>query len=187
MRCQDAKQWLNAQHDGDLAQSEDSALQEHLKQCVACRAFQQYLHELDTMLRPSAPSLKKTSVPTDNIMLAIQQQTQITQQLEQLHKQQQTRVARMRGPGTALAAMGFFTLGNLPLLLFVVVIIQTDLAVKALSLLNGVIDALIILAQYLQEGSILVTRNNWLLSGMSFAVVVMMGMWLRLMRHPQEA
>src|SRR5436305_5580604 len=186
MRCQDARQWLNAQHDGDLAQSEDAALQEHLRYCVTCRAFQQYLDELDAMLSPSTASLK-TSVPTDNIMLAIQRQKRITQQLEELREQQRTRVARMRVPGTALVAMSFFVLGSLPLLLFAIVIIQTNLAVKALSVLNGVIDSLVILAQYLQEGSLLVTRNNWLLSAVAFAVVIMMGMWLRLMRHPQEA
>jgi len=72
-------------------------------------------------------------------------------------------------------------------LLFAIILIQTDLAVKILSLLNGVIDVVIILAQYSQEGLTLATRNNWLLSGVAFAVVVMMGMWLRLMRHPQEA
>lgn len=187
MRCQDAKQWLNDQHDGDLAHSEDSALQEHLRQCVACHAFQQRLQALNTMLSLSAPPLKKTTVPTDNIMLAIQQQKWIALQIEELREQQHTRVARMRGPGAALAALGFLLLGSIPLLLFAIVVIQTDLAVQALSVLNGVIDSLIILAQYLQVGSTLVTRNNWLLSGVAFAVVIMMGMWLRLMRHPQEA
>lgn len=185
MRCQDARQGLNVQHDGDLAQSEDAALQEHLRQCVTCRAFQQQLDELDTMLSPSTASLK-TSVPTDNIMQAIEQRKRITEQLEELREQQRTRVARMRVPGTALVALGFFLLGSLPLLLFAIVIIQTNLAVKALSVLNGVIDALVILAQYLQEGSLLATQNNWLLSAVAFATVVMMGIWLRLMRHPQE-
>jgi hypothetical protein len=52
---------------------------------------------------------------------------------------------------------------------------------------GGIIDIFIILAQYLQEGLTLLTYNSWLLSGMALAVVVMMGMWLRLMRSPQEA
>jgi hypothetical protein len=83
--------------------------------------------------------------------------------------------------------MGFFTLGSIPLLILAITIIQTDLVVKALSLLSSVIDILFVVAQYLQVGLTLVTRNNWLLSGVAFVVVVMMGMWLRLMRPPQEA
>jgi len=65
-------------------------------------------------------------------------------------------------------------------------IIQTDFAAKALSLLSGIIDIFIIFAQYIQEELTLLTRNSWLLSVMAFAVVIMMGMWLRLMRYPQE-
>jgi hypothetical protein len=54
-------------------------------------------------------------------------------------------------------------------------------------LLSGIIDVFIILGQNLQEDLTALTRNSWLLSGMAFAVVVMMGVWLRLMRYPQEA
>jgi len=46
---------------------------------------------------------------------------------------------------------------------------------------------LVILAQYVQTALILVTRDNRLLLVVAFVLVVMMGMWLRLMRHPQEA
>jgi len=186
MRCRDAKEWLGAQRDSAFAQSENPAVDEHLKECVSCRAFQQRLKRLDTLVCPSTSPVK-ASISTDNIMLAIQQQKRITEQLERLHQQQQTRIARLRPFGTAFAAISFFTLGSIPLLLFAIILIQTDLAVKILSLLNGVIDVVIILAQYSQEGLTLATRNNWLLSGVAFAVVVMMGMWLRLMRHPQEA
>jgi len=59
--------------------------------------------------------------------------------------------------------------------------------VKALSLLSSGIDILFVSAQYFQIGLTLVTRNNWLLSAVAFSVVIMMGMWLRLMRPPQEA
>ena len=50
-----------------------------------------------------------------------------------------------------------------------------------------VVDVLIVLTQYLQEGLMFITRDNRLLLGVAFVLVVMMGMWLRLMRHPQEA
>jgi len=188
MRCRDAKEWLCAQRDGDLdlAQSEVSALQEHLAQCAECRTFEQQLRSLDKVLSPATPPVP-SNILTDNIMLAIQQHKRITQQLEDIRKQQLSRVARLRSVGTAVAAISFFTLSSIPLLLFAVAIIQTDLVVKALAPFNGVIDVMIILAQYLQTGLTLVTRDNWLLSGVAFAVVVMTGMWLRLMRHPQEA
>jgi hypothetical protein len=187
MRCHDAREWLGAQRDGAFAQSENPAVDEHLRECASCRAFQQRLKRLDALVcRPSTAPVR-ASISTDNIMLAIQQQKRITEQLERLHEQQQSRIARLRPFGTAFAAIAFFTLGSIPLLLFAVILIQADLAVKILSLLNDVIDVVIILAQYSQEGLTLATRNNWLLSGVAFAVVVMMGMWLRLMRHPREA
>jgi hypothetical protein len=43
------------------------------------------------------------------------------------------------------------------------------------------------LTGYLQAGLTLITSQTWLLSGVALVVVVMMGMWLRLMRIPREA
>jgi predicted anti-sigma-YlaC factor YlaD len=183
MRCRDARQKLCTQRDSD---SEPAELQEHLAQCPVCRAQQQQISRVDALFGPSAAPVH-SSVSTDKIMLAIQRQQRITQQLEDIRKQQQTRVAQLRSVGAACAAITFFTLSSIPLLLLAVAIIQTDLVVKALTPLNGVIDAFIILGEYLQTGVALVSRDNWLLSGIAFAVVVMMGMWLRLMRYPREA
>jgi hypothetical protein len=53
--------------------------------------------------------------------------------------------------------------------------------------LSSGIDILFVIIQYSQLGLTLMTHNNWLLSFVAFSVVVMMGMWLRLMRPPQEA
>ncbi len=58
---------------------------------------------------------------------------------------------------------------------------------NVLALLSGIIDVLVVLAQYVQTGLALIVHDNWLLSGMALVLVIMMGMWLRLMRHPQEA
>jgi hypothetical protein len=184
MRCRDAKQKLYAQRDG--ASESPEALQEHLAQCPACRAYQQQISRLDTLFCPSTPPTR-TNISTDKIMLAIQQHQRITQQLEDIRQQQQTRVEQFKNAGAAFAAIAFFTLSSIPLLLLAIAIIQTDLVIKALAPLAGVIDVLIIAAEYLQTGVALITRDNWLLSGIAFAVVVMMGIWLRLMRHPQEA
>ncbi|HLQ27600.1 MAG TPA: zf-HC2 domain-containing protein [Ktedonobacteraceae bacterium] len=186
MRCSDAKRWLAARRDGELAESDALNLQEHLKQCPACRAHEQRLQCLYTLLLSPTPR-SYSSISTERIMLAVQHQKRITQQLEDIRKQQRLRIARMRVVGTPLAAITFFMLGSIPLLLLALTIVQPDLLVKTLSLLSDVIDVLIVLAQILQTGLTLVTHDNRLLLGVAFVLVVMMGMWLRLMRHPQEA
>jgi len=119
-------------------------------------------------------------------MLAVQHQQRITQQLQDIQTQQQSRMARFRVVGLPLMALTFFLVGSIPLLLLALTIVQPDLLVNLLSWLSGFIDVLVILAQYLQTGLTLVTRDNRLLLGVAFVLVVMMGMWLRLMRHPQE-
>lgn len=190
MRCRDAKNYIAAQRDDDLAESDAAALQEHLKQCLDCRVLEQRQRSLDTLLSSSAPRtfVKQAHVSTEHIMQAVQQQRRVSQQLEDIRQQQQSRVARLRPVGAATAAIIFFTLGSIPLLLLAITLIQTDLVVKAISSpLNGVIDMLFISGQYVQTELTWVTHNNLLLSAMAFAFVVMMGVWLRLMRHPQEA
>jgi hypothetical protein len=189
MRCRDAKIYIAAQRDGDLAESDASALQEHLKLCLDCRSLEQRQRSLDTLLSSSAPQtpVKQAHVSTEHIMLAVEQHRRISQQLEDIRQQQQSRVAHLRPVGAATAAIIFFTLGSVPLLLLAIILIQTDLMVKAVSSpLNGILDMLFISGQYLQTELTWVTRNNLLLSALAFAFVVMMGVWLRLMRHPQE-
>lgn len=186
MHCHDAKEWLGAQRDGYRALLIAPALQEHLKQCPACRAFLQRQHHLDGVPDSPAP-LIRASISTSQIMRAIREQKRISQQLEDIHRQQCSRMERLRPVGAASLALGLFTLSSIPLFFFAILIIHTDLAAQALSLLGGGIDIFIILGQYLQEELTLLTRNSWLLSAIAFAVVIMMGMWLRLMRYPQEA
>ena len=187
MRCRDAKLWLAAQRDGDLTQSDVPELQEHLKQCPACRAFEQRLQCLNTLFLTSTPRRMYSSISTERIMLAIQRQRRISQQLEDIRTQQQSRMARMRVVGIPLAAIAFFTLGSIPLLFLALAIVQPDLLEQALSLLSSVVDVLVVLTQYLQVALTLITRDSRLLLGVAFILVVMTGMWLRLMRYPQEA
>lgn len=202
MRCQDAKR-LIIHSENDLASSEAAALQEHLRGCSVCRAFEQRQQRVDVLLQTHilhgsasesrtvvtedkmAPQVHN-NISTERIMQAVQRQQRISRQLEDLHVQQQSRMTRLRPMILTVAAIVFFTLGSIPLLFLAITIVQSNLVVQVLTVLNNAIDVLIILAQYIQAGLILATRNNWLLSGVALVVVVMMAMWLRLMRPPQE-
>ena len=186
MRCRDAKLWLAAQRDGDLTESDALALEEHLKHCPVCRAYEQRLRSLNTLLLTPVPRMY-SSISTERIMLAVQQQKRISQQLEDIRTQQRSRMARMGVVGAPLVAIILFTLVSFPLLLLALAIVQPDLLEQAFPLVSDVVGVLIVLAQYFQVGLTFITRDNRLLLGVAFVLVVMMGMWLRLMRHPQEA
>ena len=192
MHCRDAKLWLNAQRDSDLVQSEAAMppeLREHLKHCPACRVYERRLQRLDVLFSTPTPSTYPgmSILSTERIMLAVQQQRRITQQFEDIRKQQQFRMARLQIIGPSLVAIVFFTLGTIPLLLFALAIIQPDVMAQILPFLSTGIGALVVLAEYLQTGLTLITRDNWMLSGIALVFVLLLGMWLRLMRYPQEA
>ncbi len=195
MRCHDVKSKLAPSHE-PLSIDEVQEMRDHLQQCSDCAQLVEGQRSVDTLLKTSrkmthplvAQSFASTgSVSTNSIMHAVQKQRQISQQLEVLHEQQRTRVARMRRGGVAVAALTFFTLSSIPLLLLAITLVQTDLMVHLLLLLSSVVDVFFVLGQYVQMALTLVTRNSVLFAGVSFAVVVMMGMWLRLMRPPREA
>ena len=211
MRCRDAKFWLTVQRDDDSRQSDVSTVQEHLGRCGGCRSFEQDQKRLDTLLPrehgkipgagspgnslpismasgqaqrlPVPGSYTYASIPTERIMLAIQEHKRITQQLEDIRRKQQSRLVRLHRVVPSLA-IAFVAIGTLPLLLFVV---QPHLMTQLINPLSGVIDLFITLVQYVQTDLTLVTRNSLLLSGVALVLVVLMSLWLRLMRAPQEA
>ena len=185
MLCRNAKKWLDAQRDEGLELS--LALQEHLRKCETCRIQASRHHSLDTLLSTNQSHMRRSVISTDQIMRAIQQQKRITEQLEDIRQQQHTRIQSMRKVGMTGVAFAVFGLSCVPLVVLTIALIQADFMVAIVAALSNTIDISIILAQYLQTGLTLFTRNNWLLSVVAFAVVVMMGMWLRLMRPPQEA
>ena len=197
MRCRDVKLWLNAQQNAgnsehsSSTQPEISAIEEHLKQCRDCRAYEQHLKRLNSLFitvsdSRETPLWLHSSISTERIMQAVQHQRRITQQLEDIRTKQQCRVVRLRRV-YPLLALSFFALEFLAAVLFVESLMQPDLMVKILSLLSGIIDVVIGIGQYVQPALLLVTSNTWLLSGVAFLIVVLMGMWLRLMRYPQQA
>ncbi|GAC1521261.1 MAG: hypothetical protein NVS3B14_22730 [Ktedonobacteraceae bacterium] len=186
MRCRDAKQRLTAQRETELAQSDVLQLQEHLKLCSGCHSFERRQAHLDTLLA-SSPSRMYGSISTERIMQAIERQQRISRQLEHMQNRQQARLKRMVKAGPKIAVVifictGVFTIGLLSLFLF-----QPDLLMTILSTLGGVFAVVYMLAQYLLAGLMLITSQNWALSGVALAIVVMMGMWLRLMRYPADA
>ncbi|HVB26212.1 MAG TPA: zf-HC2 domain-containing protein [Ktedonobacteraceae bacterium] len=195
MHCREAKLWLAARRDGDLAQADAVKLSEHLKECPGCQTYEEHerhLHTIETKLtmqtQQAVPSPRVySSISTERIMLAVEQQRRITAQLEDIRTQQQSRVARLHVVGPTVAAIIFFTIGCVPLLLLALTVFQPGLLVKLLSLPGDGLDTLIVLAQYLQAELLLVARDNLLLSGIALVFVILMGMWLRLMRHPQES
>src|SRR6266581_789785 len=184
MRCRDARLQLAAQRDGNSV--DDAKLQEHLQHCPTCRTYYQLQRCLQNFLQSRSPRTY-SSISTEQILLAVQRHKRVTQQLEDIRTQQQLRVARIRIIGIPVAVILFFTLGCIPLLLFALTIVQPDLLATTLSIASNLIDVFVVLLQYLQMGLTLLTRDNWLLLGVAFVLVVMMGMWLRLMRYPQKA
>ncbi len=188
MRCQEARRLMAARRDGDLSltASDASALQEHLKDCSQCRIYEQHLQLLQTSLLSPAYRVH-SSISTERIMRAVQQRERITRQLEDIRAQQQTRMARMGKVAIPLVALLVFIVGSVPLLLLALFIIQPDLLDTLLLTLGNVVFGLIILGQYVQAALALVTGDSRLLAIVALGLVVMMGMWLRLMRPPQEA
>jgi len=193
MRCSDAKLWLAAQREHEKAQSADAAdgdnqdllaVKEHIDHCPDCHSVQQRLITVDSLLHTTPRA--QPNVSTEQIMLAIQEYKRTDEQIEHLRAQQRSRVAKIRPTAVTLAALTVLIVSSIPLFVIALTIIQPDLFVKSLNLVGDSPGILVVLAQYLQAGLTMVTRNNWLLSAVAFAVVIMMGIWLRLMRHPQE-
>jgi hypothetical protein len=186
MRCRDAKDWLTAQRENDLVQSDDTALQEHVKHCSASHTHEQYQQRTDFV--PGSPTYRMfTSISTERIMQAVERQKRITEQFEDLRTQQRTRIARLRIFTPRFITLTYLSMGFISLLLLALLIFNTNIVVNVLESFGGVIDTLVIFAQYLQSGLALVLHEDWLLSVMALVLVLMMGMWLRLMRHPHEA
>jgi hypothetical protein len=186
MRCRDAKDWLTAQREDDLVQTEVTALQEDVKHGSAYHTNEQYHPQVNQVLN-SPTSRMFTTISTARIMQAVERQKQITEQLEDLRVQQRTRIARLRIFTPRFAMFAYLSIGFISLLLLTLLIFNTGIVVNILVSFGGVVDTLVILAQYLQSGLAFVLHQEWLLSVMALVLVIMMGMWLRLMRHPQEA
>lgn len=138
-------------------------------------------------LQISSPSRLYPSISTERIMQAVEQQRRISQQLEDLRTQQRQRTAFLRTTGLKWIAALCGVFGALALTFLLLLIVRPGLLARTLDALGGAIALLLVLEESIRRGLALIPLSNWLLSGAALAVVLMMGLWVKLMRPPREA
>ncbi|HLH60052.1 MAG TPA: hypothetical protein VKV20_00100 [Ktedonobacteraceae bacterium] len=180
MRCHDADHRLTAQDAREVAQPDTSPVQEQLVERGTAHPSGQPPQHLDNMLQPPLSRMYQP-ISTYRIMQAVQQQRQITRQLEEIRTQQKARL-RILPP---VLVVTFSLAGGLAVSALILAFFRPDILVRMLSLMGDVIAAFFVAGQYLQVGLAFITGNSLILSGIALVLVVMMGMWLRLMRYPQ--
>lgn len=188
MDCQEAKRGLIAQRDDQhaLTQAQREALRVHLRSCPACHHYEQRLHRIQ-MVQPSSVQRVYSSISTERIMQAVEQEKFAEKQVESVRIQQRRRMARQRSIVLPTLLLFAFTLLVVPLLLATVAMTEPDLMANMPPALSGLIYVALLGVQYLHTGSALISKNTALLVIGALALVIMMGMWLRLMRHPRQA
>lgn len=134
-----------------------------------------------------APSHLYPSISTERIMQAVEQQRRISQQLEDLRLQQKQRTAFLRTTGLKCIALLCGVLAMLGSAFVFLLFTRPDLLERVLDTLSGAIAWLFALGDSVRQELAQIPLNSWLLSGAALLVVLMMGLWVRLMRYPQEA
>ena len=119
-------------------------------------------------------------------MRAVEQQRRITQQLDDLCTRQRQRALLLRRTSWKILFGVSFLLGVLTIVFIVLSFIQPDILVQLLARLSDAIAALFVVGEGVQGALSLIPSNSWLISGAALAIVLLMGMWLRLMRYPQK-
>jgi formate/nitrite transporter FocA (FNT family) len=119
-------------------------------------------------------------------MQAVEEQRRVSQQLEDLRMQQRQRTAQLSAVGLKLMGILWCISGALAGGFILLLIMQPELLDQTLNSLDGSIAFVIALATQIEQGLSLIPSSSWLLSAAALAVVLMMGLWIRLMRHPQD-
>lgn len=127
------------------------------------------------------------SISTERIMQAVEQQRRVSQQLEDLRLQQKQRTQVLRTRGLKVLAVLWMMTGVLAIAFAVLLLARPDLLARLIDALSGVFAVIFVLEEELKRGLSLIPSSSWLLSGAALLVVLMMGLWIRLMRCPQEA
>lgn len=125
-------------------------------------------------------------ISTERIMQAVEQQRRVSQQLEDLRLQQKQRTAILRKGGLKVLAVLWVMTGLLAIVFAVLLLARPDLLARLIDALSGVFTVIFVLEEELKRGLSLIPSSSWLLSGAALLVVLMMGLWIRLMHCPQE-
>lgn len=144
-------------------------------------------HETGKQPAMLSPSRVYPGISTERIMQAVEQQRRISQQLEDLRLQQKERTAFLRTTGLKCIALLCGLFGVLGSAFLLLLIARPDLLERVLDGLSGVIATLFALEESIRRALAQIPLSSWLLSGAALLVVLMMGLWVRLMRYPQEA
>lgn len=127
------------------------------------------------------------SISTERIMQAVEEHRRVSQQLEDLRLQQQQRTARLRIAGLKLMGVLWCVTGALVIGFALLLILQPVLFEHLLNSLDGTIAILVMVAEQIKLGLSLIPSGSWLLSVAALVVVLLTGLWIRLMRYPQDA
>ena len=176
MRCHDTHDQPVVQRDSHLAQPAETKAEETRNHASS---YEQPL------LTP--PSHFYPSISTERIMKAVEQQRRISQQLEDLRAQQKRRTARLRTTGLKWIAALCFAFGALATAFTILLLVRPALFERTMALLSDGIATLLVIEESIRLELSLIPASSWLLSVAALLVVLMMGMWVRLMRPPREA
>jgi hypothetical protein len=181
MRSRDAKDQFTTSRAAHLARSTESNGGNDLNHCDSSQG---------SCEQPS-PSVTPASrlyptISTERIMQAVEQQRRVSQQLEDLRAQQKQRTAILRTTGLKFLAALCGACGVLAVAFVILLIVRPDLLARTLDALSGGIAALLMAEEEIKLGLSLIPSSSWLLSGAALVIVLMMGLWVRLMRYPQE-
>ena len=125
-------------------------------------------------------------ISTERIMQAVEEQRRVSQQLEDLRLQQKQRTAHLRSAGLKCIAVLWCISGALAGGFILLLIMVPALLDRTLSSLDDSIAALVMLAEQIKLELALIPSKSWMFSVAALVVVLMMGLWIRLMRYPQD-
>jgi hypothetical protein len=119
-------------------------------------------------------------------MQAVEEQRRVSQQLEDLRLQQQRRAAYLSRAGLKCIVVLWCLLGALAGGFVLLLFLEPALLDRTLNALGDTIAFLVILAEQIKLALSLIPSSSWTLSAAALLVVLMMGLWIGLMRHPQD-
>jgi succinyl-CoA synthetase alpha subunit len=127
------------------------------------------------------------SISTERIMRAVEEHRRVSQQLEDLRLQQKRRTARLRTVGLKLMGILWCLTGALVVSFALILLLQPVLFERLVNSLDDAIAIIVMVTEQIKLGLSLNPSASWLLSVAALVVVLLTGLWIRLMRYPQDA